>query len=1258
MTNNPKLRTRLWFSGFALCLGLVLSMGLMPGMNFLIQADSQGSWTQAGFLDTPRTYRATATLLLNGDVLLAGGQAGQDGSGQGISNATRAAEIYNLSSGGFGSTGSMLIPRAGQTATLLEDGRVLLAGGIDHTWKYQSTTELYDPGSQVFTVSGSMMTGRAGHVAIRLPDGKVLMVGGHDGTKFLASAELFDPDTGDFTLTGSLHEARSNFSGVLFPSGKVLVLGGYGLPNGRFLDSAELYDPISGTFTPTGSLHTARVGFHFAVRLDTGDVLVAGGVGQDGQGLATAEIYSLQAESFSMTGLMQEGRQHHSLTVLPNGQVLVVGGWTGNQGTALKTVEIFHPDTGVFTESESLVTSRGFHTATLLSNGRVLIAGGSGEASHVSAALGSAELFFCSTCLAPPAAPTQVIAKDQVSDQGGAVLISWLSSPSPDIQEYRIYSSSTVGGPYSLIGAVPDASITSYLATGVVNGVVHYYVVRAFDGNQESGDSNEANTMALDNLPPNSPSTLIVEDVSLDDGTALSLSWTSSSSNDVVEQRLYRGLNPGGPYELIATLSGNGSSSFLEHGLVANVSYFYVLTAFDGTQESSFTPEAEGQPQDNRPVAHALQLTLHEDATGTTILAGEDLEGGSLFTYTIMTVPAHGLLTGQPPQLTYVPMPDFNGMDSFSYVVSKGGLASLPATVAVTVLAVNDPPTAINDVFTVEEDAIEARLGVLDNDIMTPDTGETLIVTGVSVKPQQGIVKVAPDQRSLLYTPPSNFHGIVSMNYTMTDGVFTREALVTVTVASVNDAPTVTPFVLSWVPSSSSKALEQRVYRSLNSGGPYQLIALLKDPAANYFVDTNALELGVAYYYVVRAFDGTHESFDSNEIHGVSGQRTVLVQEDSSASVMLPGYDLDGDSLSYVILQQPQHGTITGVGPSILYTPDKNFFGEDTLLFAVSDGGLLSATGTITFIVSGINDAPVAHALELELPEDEAASFSLFGEDPDGDSLSFVISAPPAHGQLSGDLPHLTYRPTPNFFGLDSFRYLVSDGVLTSEPAVVNVVVLPTNDPPVAVDDVFLVKEDADEISIDVVLNDTSAPDVEERLTITGASAPNQDGGVTVDPANQRLLYTPAANFSGTEIFTYTITDGSPNSEATASVTVTVMPVNDAPNAYSQTLQVTQGSENPISLSADDGDPEIEQALVMIVDTLPDKGALSLSAGGEKIVATQLPLVLSTPTLYYQSPSDGEGTTIFSFHAQDNGGKEQGGLDISSQASVTLIISP
>jgi len=323
--------------------------------DFTIQIFAHG-FKATGSMGTARVG-AAATLLKDGRVLVAGGWLA-------------TAELFDPATGTFAPTGSMQMART--TATLLNDGKVLVTGGLDVNGNALTTAELYDPANGTFAPTGSM---QAGHeAATLLSNGKVLMTGGKDVNGFfLAMAELYDPGTGSFAPTGSMGTARGGFSTTLLKDGRVLVAGGFddSLNN---LATAELFDPVRGSFVPTGRMVNARE-VHSATLLSTGKVLVTGGLDSNARTFVAAELFDPASGSFSPTGSMQSAHYSHSATLLNDGRVLVTGGAdSSNHATA--TAELFDLSTGTFTLTGSMTTARESHGATLLNDGRVLVTGG------------------------------------------------------------------------------------------------------------------------------------------------------------------------------------------------------------------------------------------------------------------------------------------------------------------------------------------------------------------------------------------------------------------------------------------------------------------------------------------------------------------------------------------------------------------------------------------------------------------------------------------------------------------------------------------------------------------------------------------------------------------------------------------------------------------------------------------------------------------------------------------------------------------
>jgi Galactose oxidase, central domain len=325
----------------------------------------QGSFAPTADMIVGRNCH-TATLLQDGKVLIAGGFG--DAS---LSSALASARLYTPATAAFAITANdMADARASHTATLLASGQVLIAGGRDALSSLYSA-DRYDPMTKEFTQVGNMILTRMNHTATLLPDGTVLIAGGDDGDTVFARSEQYDPATGEFTVIGDMTVPRSGHTATWLGSvGKVLIVGGFDGTNR--LSSAELYDPVRNAFTGTGSMTVAR-DWHTATLLPGGKVLIAGGF--DGTThFASAELYDPSYGRFTPTGNMAAGRDVHTATLLLDGKVLVTGGWTGVD--ELADAELYDPVAGEFAGTGSMSQTRSYHTATLLQSGMVLIAGG------------------------------------------------------------------------------------------------------------------------------------------------------------------------------------------------------------------------------------------------------------------------------------------------------------------------------------------------------------------------------------------------------------------------------------------------------------------------------------------------------------------------------------------------------------------------------------------------------------------------------------------------------------------------------------------------------------------------------------------------------------------------------------------------------------------------------------------------------------------------------------------------------------------
>lgn len=368
--------------------GCVSLFVLFLGMSLKVEAQT---WSFTGSMGAQRAFH-TATVLNNGEVLVAGGRNRQ-------LYGLPSAVLYNPSTGAFSPTGNLNTGRANLTATLLNNGKVLIAGGDEYVFETTGTVhiclssaELYEPSTGIFTQTGSMHAERCGYLApgftaTLLDNGQVLIAGGNNPSSFVPAAELYDPSSGTFSLTGSLNTPRVDHTATLLPNGEVLIAGGG--TSTSTIASAELYNPSTGAFTVTGSMKTSRQ-FFTATLLGNGSVLAAGGENSNliAPFLSSAELYNPSTAKWTSTRSLNTGRYNHTATLLNNGQVLIAGG-----AAHLASAELYNPSGGTFSVTGSLNTGRTDHTAVLLTDGEVPVAGGYDGSGGNIGYLSSAELF-------------------------------------------------------------------------------------------------------------------------------------------------------------------------------------------------------------------------------------------------------------------------------------------------------------------------------------------------------------------------------------------------------------------------------------------------------------------------------------------------------------------------------------------------------------------------------------------------------------------------------------------------------------------------------------------------------------------------------------------------------------------------------------------------------------------------------------------------------------------------------------------------
>lgn len=374
-----------------------------------VDLKSTGIWQAAPRLGTPRSNHS-ATLLADGRVLVAGGgTSNPDGSAGGLLDT---AEIFDPASLTWTPTGRMLDARLGHAAVRLGDGKVLVVGGVFDPMVFGSmrgSAELYDPASGSWSATGGLLLPRSDFTATLLQDGRVLVAGGvNNGDGAVNTTEIYDPASGAWTYGGLLQVPRFLHTATLLADGSVLLAGGWIDDFFQYTTStAERYDPATNRSSRVSSLSVARV-FHAAATLPNGKVLVSGGYRSDPPGgfgtyvpqsFSEAEIFDPATGTWDVAASLPQPRDHHVATSLPDGSVLVMGGSDAQSRTFQVDAERYDPvtDRWAFAGLPPTAAVEGF-TSTVLPDGRVLIAGGSNYPSGEPVSVDTVAIYSTTSC--------------------------------------------------------------------------------------------------------------------------------------------------------------------------------------------------------------------------------------------------------------------------------------------------------------------------------------------------------------------------------------------------------------------------------------------------------------------------------------------------------------------------------------------------------------------------------------------------------------------------------------------------------------------------------------------------------------------------------------------------------------------------------------------------------------------------------------------------------------------------------------------
>ncbi|ELA7017172.1 tandem-95 repeat protein, partial [Vibrio parahaemolyticus] len=603
--------------------------------------------------------------------------------------------------------------------------------------------------------------------------------------------------------------------------------------------------------------------------------------------------------------------------------------------------------------------------------------------------------------------------------------------------------------------------------------------------------------------------------------------------------------------------------------------------------------------------------------------------------------------------VTYTPDDNYVGKDTFTYVVTSGGVSE-STTVEVNVTPVNDAPVAKDDTAITDEDT-PVTIDVLpnDNDI----DGDKLSIQSASVPEAQGKVEIVDGK--LVFTPAENFNGQAEITYTVTDGQLTDEAKVTVTVNPVNDAPTIkvdavesitedavnTDTVVATLTVRDTDTPEEQLTVSLenNSNGYFVLVGnevkLTQagvDAVNNDELNLKDLTISAS---VSDGVNPTASDSDSLIVNRVNDAPTVenaiadqvLSEDFASYTIDLNDAFKDSDSALNFSVSGNSNVLVSIENGIATISPTADWNGSETLTFTATDPSGESVSQTVNFTV-----APVADIVadKTTVVEDTPTIIKVLGNDTfEGDDkvVSLDTNNGPANGTVSVNPDgSVTYTPNDNYHGADSFTYIVTSGGV-SESTTVNVDVTPVNDAPVAKDDIATTQEDT-AVTIDVLPNDTDIDG--DTLRIDSASVPKEQG--TVEVVNGKLVFTPAENFNGDAEITYTVTDGALTDQATVKVTVNA--VNDTPVVESNIADQALAEDfTPYTIDLNTAFSD--------VDNVDGELTFSVSGNSNIQVAIVNGIATITPT------ADWNGSETLTFTATDPSGE-------SISQTVNFTVAP
>ncbi|MEM6319797.1 MAG: Ig-like domain-containing protein [Bacteroidota bacterium] len=647
-------------------------------------------------------------------------------------------------------------------------------------------------------------------------------------------------------------------------------------------------------------------------------------------------------------------------------------------------------------------------------------------------------------------------------------------------------------------------------------------------------------------------------------------------------------------------------------------------------------------PVNDAPVAVKDSVVIPEDTTNVKIavLANDfDVDGDAITIDSLFATTSGVAYTVTNDTINYGPLNNFNGLDSIQYIICDTALCDTNFVI-INVLPVNDPPVAVKDSLVVSEDTSNVKIAILVNDLDLD--GDSLTIDSLFAATSGATVTLTTD--TLCYTPPSNFNGLDSIKYIVSDGALTDSTFVMINVLSINDQPiavndTVTvledanPAIIAVQANDSD--LDGDLFGTSIVTAPTQGSAIQSGGNINYMPTLNFNGVDSLEYRICDT--GTPSLCDTAKVYitiqpvndvPVAANDTICIPEDTLFAlvpVLNNDVDIDGDALQISIITSAQHSMADSVvsGDTLFYRPVLNYNGLDSVQYRASDG-TLADSAWVYIKISPVNDAPVAVKDSLVIFEDSMnVDIVVTANDIDvdaGDKLTATVFVQPKSGGTAVVLNDSTvrYNPPTNFNGVDTIVYLVCDTSALCDLDTIIVVVQPVSEAPIAVDDNLTVPEDTLNVVLDVQANDSDG-DGDTFVTSIISST------MIADTLNgDSIRFSLPQDDTGIQLIAYQICDPTGLCD-TALVTIFVTPINDAPIARPDTLMINQDTTNvkiPVALN----------------DTDVDDDSLTVTVVGNPTTANGTATILAPDSILYTPMAGYSGLDTIAYTICDTSG--------------------